>query len=118
MLSIIGSRENIYETMEQFAWLSASLRFGGHNLSASSVELKALQNTGRLLSGNQATTFRMRLEAIHSGTVEEVGICWMPMFDRSVLAWGFEVAQRGDAVGVEMTLDLMLQVCGTRFLTD
>lgn len=38
--------------------------------------------------------------------------------DRFVLARRFEVAKRGDAFGLEMSFNPMLQVCITAYLTD
>ncbi|KAL1604887.1 hypothetical protein SLS60_004427 [Paraconiothyrium brasiliense] len=113
-LLIHGKLEEICETLEQFAWLSAALRFGGERLSYSRV----LVGSDPLIQDSDITHLHIHLAPLYDEIIEGVGTCWVPLFNRSVLAWGFPIAERGDAFGLELTFDLMLRACGTKYPTE
>jgi hypothetical protein len=114
-LCICGSVVEIYETLEQFAWLSATLRFPSDHLSSSRISLNATLSTKAEPTTDHDIALEMALEPLFPEPSERQGTCWIPLFDRSVLAWGFEVAERGNALGLEMSFVLMLQACGTAY---
>jgi hypothetical protein len=117
-LHICGRAEDIYETLEQFAWLSAALRFGSDHLSYSRINLVSTPIAPTNTTVDRKINLEMKLAPLRTEATESPGTCWVPLFDRSVLAWGFEVAERGDALGLEMTFALMLAACGTAYPTE
>jgi hypothetical protein len=114
-LCICGSALEIYETLEQFAWLSATLRFPSDRLSSSRISLSATLTAEPGSVIDHDVTLEMALHPLSPEPSARQGTCWIPLFDRSVLAWGFELAERADALGLEMSFDLMLQACGTAY---
>lgn len=118
-LRISGGVQEISETVEQFAWLSATLRPGGDRLSCSQVSITWIPTEQSDEDVDDDDVYvQMNLEPLRYDKIDSPGTCWVPLFDRSVLAWGFPIAQRGDALGLELSLDLMLRASGTRYLTD
>lgn len=41
--------------------------------------------------------------------------CWLPLFHRSVVAYGFEVPSRQDQRGLEIELDTLMSLCGIEY---
>jgi len=88
-VEVHGTIADVVESLEQLAWMSASLRRPclGQTLSMSHVDFRitaAPPEDPFVLS----ELFLMPLRSQHV-PFNEPGTCWTPLFDRSILAWAF-----------------------------
>ncbi len=102
------------ETIEQIAWLASAFRASdGKSTALSQVDLRAVSESP------QSSCFMTKLLLIPLrsciDTEVNYGSCWLSLMTSSVLAWGFPIAERGEAVGLELPFQLMLKACGARF---
>lgn len=111
-VKIHGRREEIFETLEQFSWLSSCFRSpAGKSVGISQTGLRVIPGP----TGSQAIFAELTLFPIREVPQLDVsfGSYWLPLFDRSVLAWGFPVSERGDFYGLELSFELLLKASGT-----
>ncbi|KAF9890017.1 hypothetical protein FE257_006697 [Aspergillus nanangensis] len=112
-VEINGRSPEIVETIEQFAWLASVFRFHvGESLGLSEAELQIC--SGR--PENDSVLAELRLRSIQNIPESDLllGSCWVPLFDRSVLAWGFPTADRGEFYGLELPFELLLKMFQAR----
>ncbi|KAH7380806.1 hypothetical protein BKA64DRAFT_221062 [Cadophora sp. MPI-SDFR-AT-0126] len=111
---IDGRPHEIIETVEQLAWLASTFRFGTlQSIGLSQTEFRVVPGP----TGSEGVFAEIILRPIRSIPESELslGSCWTSLFDRSVLAWGFPVAERGDLHGLELSFELLLKASGARF---
>lgn len=111
---INGSPQEIIETIEQFAWLSSIFRLPtGESLGFSETEFRVVSGPSR----SNSVFAELLLRPVHSIPASDLsfGSCWVPLFDRSVLAWGFPIAERGNLYGLELPFELLLAAFRARF---
>ena len=113
-VEIRGKAAMITETIEQLAWLAAALRPPSEDtsLSISHVEFRITASPPEqpfILS----ELFLLPLQP-ESNSSTDLGDCWTPLFDKSVLAWGFPVMDRAEGFGIELPFHLMATMVGVR----
>jgi hypothetical protein len=111
---INGRPQEIIETIEQFAWLSSVFRFSTkQSLGLSQTEFRVVPGP----TGSKSVFAELLLRPVRSIPESDLsfGSCWTPLFDHSVLAWGFPIAERGDLYGLELPFELLLKASRARF---
>jgi hypothetical protein len=114
-IEVRGKARKITETLEQLAWLSASLRPPSEDdsFSISHVEFRitaAPPEEKHIL----CEMFLLPLE--HEQTTSpKLGSCWTPLFSKSVMAWGFPVCTRVEGIGIELPFHLLPTMAGVRY---
>ena len=104
----------VIETIEQFAWFASAFRSLGKSSTAlSQVDFRVVSDSSESL--DLMTELILLPLRSYTDTEPNFGSCWLPLMTSSVLAWGFRVAERGRAVGLEIPFKLMLKACGARF---
>jgi hypothetical protein len=114
-VEVRGKPAKIVETLEQLAWLVAALRRPSAecSLSVSHVEFRIA--SARPESQHiQCDLFPLPLQA-ERNSLKEMGACWIPLFQKSVLAWGFPARSREEGVGLELPFHLMATMAGIRY---
>jgi hypothetical protein len=114
-VEVRGKPAKIVETIEQLAWLVAALRIPSaeRSLSISHVEFRitsARPESQRI----RCDLFPLPLQA-ERNCFREMGACWIPLFQKSVLAWGFPARSREEGVGIELPFHLMATMAGIRY---
>lgn len=85
------------------AWLAAALRRSSfEGIQTSTVSFEKAES----LSG---TEFRITPNALMANSQEQVP-CWHDLSRHTVVAFGFEVASRQSGIGLELALDLMVEL--------
>lgn len=75
-VQINGNPTEIFETLEQFAWLSSAFRFPAENSTGlSHVELRVVSGT----LDSQGILVELRLSPIRNESVGEAGTCWISL---------------------------------------
>lgn len=98
-----GSIEALVDYVAALAWLAAALRRSScEETQMSTVSFEKAES----LVG---TEFRITLKALMADGKEQV-LCWHDLFRHTVVAFGFEVASRQSGVGLELVLDLMVEL--------
>ena len=117
-MEINGLLSDIIETMEQFAWISAALRPPtGDSLGLSQIDLR-ISTFPEEVGFVGADLVLLPLRQDETPDMPMLGSCWKNLFDQSVLAWGFPIAERGEEYGLELPFELMLRMSGARFPTE
>jgi hypothetical protein len=114
-VEICGKPSKIVETIEQLAWLIAALRPPSPEpfLSVSHVEFRitaSIPETPYIL----CELFPLPLQS-ERNSFRQLGGCWIPLFQKSVLAWGFPVKHRIEGAGVELPFHLMATMAAIRY---
>ena len=124
MVSITGTFEQISESLEQLAWLAATLRphFEGE-LTVSEIDFRAwqpeLQTQSRSI--HNFPSFNLSLispDKVLSIQSQDPGQCWTALFTESVLAYGFPTPENSrpeGALGLEIPFELMAAFAGVTF---
>ena len=110
-MEIRGKPAKIVETLEQLAWLVAAPRPPSTEplLSVSHVEFRITAARPEN-SHIRCELFPLPLQAERNSS-KEIGACWIPLFQKLVLARGFP-ARSKEGVGIEPPFHLMATMAG------
>ena len=100
----------VVEKIEQFAWFASAFRSSGENSTAlSQVGFRVVPES----SESQALMTELILLPLRSyeGIKPIYGSCWLSLIPDSVLASGFPIKEREQAVGLEIPYPLFLNAC-------
>jgi hypothetical protein len=119
LVHISGSFDYISKTLEQLAWLAATLRLHHEDqLTVSYVDFRAQRmQVGQTTEAN----FRLCLwsqDKLPQPTSHRSGQCWTSLFTESVLAYGFSLprSERPDGmIGLELPFNIMAAFAGVKF---
>lgn len=111
LVQISGLFHQIVETLEQLAWLAATLRpCGGERLTVSEIIFRTHQmEVGSLLE----PVFQLSLFGQTQGAkpvADEPGQCWTSLFTESILAYGFSPGHENrpeGILGLEIPFEIM-----------
>ena len=109
MVQIDGKPDDITESIEQFAWLASSFRSSqGDSVSLSQVEFRVVSTSPEA----EYVMTELILCPLRMAREEELGLgsCWTMLYPSAVVAWGFPIAPRVEAVGLEIPWHLMLPI--------
>ena len=98
----------LLETIEQFAWFATAFRSGGEYLTGLSkfdLRIVSVPPKGPELTA-ELTLLPLRS---YVGSEPSYGSRWLEFMRSSILAWGFPIKERGNAVGLEIPYQLMLK---------
>jgi hypothetical protein len=119
LVQISGSFDQIRETLEQLAWLAATLRpHRNGQLTVSDIDFRMQQ---ALVGDSFQTIFQVSLFSpteVPQPDYNERGQCWTSLFTKSVLAYGFPVrgGNRPEGiVGLEVPFEIMATFAGVKF---
>ena len=101
-IQILASSWIVYEIALQLLWLVAAIRAP---MKGTTTTSRALIDT---LSEETYSIRPVRLQVLE----KDQDICWLPLFLGACLVRGFPVPSRGEEVGVEIPLDLMISLAG------
>lgn len=118
LVKIVGPFSQIKETLEQLAWLAATLRPQmGDEIVVSDIDFRAQQIQH---DNSVQTVFRLSLfdkDQAPQVDSNEPGQCWTTLFTQSVLAYGFPLhnPDRPEGIlGLEIPFQIMAEFADTR----
>ena len=114
VVQINGDVESIIETVEQLAWLAATFRLSqAGSICLSRVEVRAVPND-LVDQSIHLDLILCPLRIVHESELG-LGSCWTKLYPSTVIACGFPVAHRSEAIGLEIPWDLMLSFSGAKY---
>jgi hypothetical protein len=114
-IEITGSHSELIETLEQLTWLAATFRNPqGNALLLSSAKLASRPQPPAKISAPVFDLILLAAQPVPSeaGTP---GSCWVPLLQKSVLAYGFRIAPREEGLGLEIPFRLMTHLAGVHY---
>ena len=95
-----GSLNELVETAQQLAWLSAIFRVPRYG-QVSYSEVTCEQKADMVFS-----IYPLELKEIR----EKDGVCWLPLFINGIVARGFPIPSRNEEKGIEIPFNIMISL--------
>ncbi|TVY84916.1 hypothetical protein LSUE1_G001846 [Lachnellula suecica] len=105
-----GIGEKVVEIAQQLSWLGAALQYPPN------AELNNCQANFQRASKGVMPIFEIGFQM--KSLDRNGSSCWHSLFPSSVIAKGFPIAQRGQEVGLEISLEMMAALTGVRHAVE
>lgn len=124
LVKISGSFDQISESLEQFAWLAATLRphiEGQLTVSDINFSVQQAKVEDSSESLYDELIFHLSLfsqDVVPQADSDEAGQCWTSLFTESILAYGFPIPENGrpeGVLGLEIPFEIMAAFAGVKF---
>ena len=102
-VELVGIRKNLIKAIQLLAWFGTVFR--------SSANRRVALSTFKI---SQVTSFNcFRLKLLKLEQIDEAsGSCWHPLFQGGVVASGFPIQDRNGESGIELPLEVMIELAG------